>query len=272
MKCLPRVPVELLIYSVVFLIGFADYLIGHSFGFSNFYLLPIIVTVRNLGKNRGLFISVLCAALWAGMDYFYGGAYSSNFAMVWSTLIRLTLFTVIVLIFDGLEKEKEWVRMDPLTMIANHAAFYEFGEMEVRRCRRYEHGFSLVYLDVDHFRLINDRFGHRAGDQLLVLLAETLKSSFRETDLVARLGEDEFAIVLVETQALGAAQALRRVMESLEKVPKIGSLATLSVGLITFTRAPETFERAVKRADELMHLAKNKGRNCIQQAVDDDAS
>src|SRR6185503_18719285 len=129
--------------------------------------------------------------------------------------------------------------------------------------------FSLIYIDVDNFKIINDRFGHRSGDRLLVLLAEALRANFRETDLVARLGGDEFSIILVETDANGARQALKRVAEALEKIPRMGSIVTLSTGLLTFTHPPETFEEAVKKADELMYLAKNKGKNCIQSAVID---
>lgn len=270
-KRLPKSKLRILIYAIVLSIGYADHVLGYQFGFSIFYLLPIIIATRNLGRNTGLFISVLCACLWAGMDYLHGVQYASYLVMVWNTFIRFILFIITVMIFDGWEKEKETARTDSLTQIANRLAFNEFGEMEIRRCRRYGHAFSIIYLDVDNFKIINDRFGHRAGDKLLVLLAEALRSNFRETDLVARLGGDEFSIILVETDAAGAALALRRVSEALEKVPRIGSIVTLSIGLLTFMHPPETFEIAVKRADELMYLAKNKGKNCIQQAVIDGA-
>ncbi len=266
-KRLPRGHIRLLIYAIVLSIGYADHSIGTQFGFSIFYLLPIILATRNLGKNTGLFISVLCACLWAGMDYLHGVRYSSDLVLTWNTFIRFTLFIITVLIFDGWEREKEMARTDPLTMAANRLAFNEFGEMEMRRSRRYGHKFSLIYLDVDNFKVINDRFGHRAGDRLLVLLAESLKSNFRETDLVARLGGDEFSVILVETEASGAAESLKRVMDELLKIPKVGSIVTLSAGLMTFTRPPETFETAVKKTDELMYLAKKKGKNCIEQAV-----
>ncbi len=258
---------RLLIYGLVLSIGYADHVLGYQFGFSIFYLLPIIMATRNLGKKTGLFVSVIGACLWAGMDYIHGVQYPSDLVLVWNTFIRFTLFIITVMIFDGWEKEKENARTDSLTQIANRLAFNEFGEMEIRRCRRYNHQFSIIYLDVDNFKVINDRFGHKSGDKLLVLLAEALKANFRETDLVSRLGGDEFSIILVETDATGATQALRRVSEVIEKIPRVGSIVTLSVGLVTFLHPPDSFEAAVKQADELMYLAKNKGKNCIQQAV-----
>jgi diguanylate cyclase (GGDEF)-like protein len=271
-KRLPKGHLRVLVYSLVLAIGYADHVLGYQFGFSIFYLLPIIIATRNLGKNTGLFISVMCAALWAYMDSIHGVSYPSPLVMYWNTFIRFVLFIITVMIFDGWEKEKETARRDTLTQVANRLAFNEFGEMEIRRCRRYQHAFSLIYIDVDNFKTINDRFGHRAGDRLLVLLAEALRANFRETDLVARLGGDEFSIILVETEADGAEQALKRVCDVLEKIPRMGSIVTLSIGLLTFTHPPESFEEAVKKADELMYLAKNKGKNFIQRAVIDGKS
>lgn len=271
-KRLSKAYLHVLTYSIVLCIGYADHVLGYQFGFSIFYLLPIIIATRNLGRNTGLFISVMCAGVWAYMDGMHGVRYSSELVLYWNTFIRFVLFIITVMIFDGWEKEKETARTDTLTQVSNRLAFNEFGEMEIRRCRRYNHSFSLIYLDVDNFKIINDKFGHRSGDRLLVLLAEALRANFRETDLVARLGGDEFSVILVETEADGAKQALARVCEALEKIPRVGSIVTLSIGLLTFTRPPEAFEDAVKKADELMYLAKNKGKNCIQSAVIDGES
>lgn len=269
LRRLPAGHLRLLVYSTVGMIAYADHVLGYEFGFSIFYLLPIIIATRNLGRNTGLLISVICAALWSAMDNWHGANVSSQLVFIWNACIRFTLFIITVMIFDGWEKEKENARTDALTQVANRLAFEEFGNIEIRRCRRYGHPFSIIYLDVDNFKIINDRFGHRAGDRLLSLLAESLRAHFRETDLVARLGGDEFSIILVETNAEGAHAALNRVCEQLEKIPRVGSIVTLSIGLLTYLKPPESFDDAVKKADELMYLAKNKGKNCIQSAIVD---
>ena len=266
-KRLPKEHLRLLIYGVVLAIGYADHVLGAEFGFSIFYLLPIILATRNLGKNTGLLVSFLCSMLGAVMDYFHGVNYATHIVLYWHTFLRLILFIITVMIFDGWEKEKENARTDSLTLVANRLAFNEFGQLEIKRCRRYGHPFSIIYIDVDNFKTINDRFGHRAGDRLLVLLADALRKSFRETDMVARLGGDEFSVIVVESDAKGARSALDRVCETLDKIPRVGSIVTLSIGLLTFTNAPESFEEAVKKADELMYLAKNKGKNCIEAQV-----
>ena len=265
-----RLPVghqRLLVYGIVMAVAYADHALGYEFGFSIFYLLPIIIATRNLGRNTGFFISAVCVALWAAMDKYHGVAYSLPLASYWHAFIKATLFTITVMIFDGWEKEKENARTDSLTLVANRLAFNEFGQLEIKRCRRYGHPFTIIYIDVDNFKTINDRFGHRAGDKLLTLLADALKKSFRETDLVARLGGDEFSVILVETDAKGARIALDRVCETLDKIPRMGSIVTLSIGLLSYKAAPESFEEAVKKADELMYLAKNKGKNCIETLV-----
>ena len=264
---LPKGHMRVVIYATVLCVAYGDHVLGPEFGFSIFYLLPIILTTRNLGKSTGLVISVICTALGAGMDHFHGVLYSNPLAMHWHTFLRFILFVITVMIFDGWEKEKENARTDTLTLVANRRAFEEFGHLEIKRCRRYDHPFSIIYIDVDNFKTINDRFGHRAGDRMLMLMADALRKSFRETDMVARLGGDEFAVILVETDAKGARTALDRVCETVDKIPRMGSTVTLSVGLLTYTQAPESFEEAVKKADELMYLAKNKGKNCIETKV-----
>lgn len=265
-----RLPVghqRLLIYGIIMAVAYADHVLGYEFGFSIFYLLPIIIATRNLGRNTGLLTSVICVSLWAMMDKYHGVVYTTELATYWQASIKAALFVITVLIFDGWEKEKENARTDSLTLVANRLAFNEFGQLEIKRCRRYGHPFSIIYIDVDNFKVINDRFGHRAGDKLLMLLADALKKSFRETDLVARLGGDEFSVILVETDAQGARIALDRVCETLDKIPRMGSIVTLSIGLLSYKTSPESFEEAVKKADELMYLAKNKGKNCIETAV-----
>ncbi|HTC77354.1 MAG TPA: diguanylate cyclase, partial [Terriglobales bacterium] len=101
----------------------------------------------------------------------------------------------------ALAAEKELSRSDPLTGLPNRRAFYEVALAEADRARRYRHPLSLAYLDVDNFKQVNDDYGHDAGDELLVRVAEVLRRNLRNNDIVARLGGDEFAMLLPETPA-----------------------------------------------------------------------
>ena len=131
---LPKGHLRALIYSTVLAVGYADHVLGAEFGFSIFYLLPVIIATRNLGRNTGFFISGLCALLAFGMDYLHGVHGSNPLALYWHTFMRFTLFFITVMIFDGWEKEKENARTDTLTLIANRLAINEYGDLEIKRC------------------------------------------------------------------------------------------------------------------------------------------
>ena len=104
-----------------------------------------------------------------------------------------------ILLQQALEREKDEARLDFLTQIANRRAFYEAAATEVIRARRYHRPLTLVYIDLDNFKVVNDTFGHKTGDGLLVEVAATLRINIRGSDPVARLGGDEFVILLAET-------------------------------------------------------------------------
>lgn len=95
----------------------------------------------------------------------------------------------------ALQKEKELARVDPLTLLSNRRTFYEQAEVEIARAWRYSRPLCIAYLDIDNFKLVNDWLGHSTGDALLVTLASTLRAELRASDLVGRMGGDEFAIL-----------------------------------------------------------------------------
>lgn len=258
---------RILMYSLALLVAYVDYRMGFEFGFSLFYLLPIVLATKNLGTEAGFLTALFSTALWLYSEHLGNRSYAYAFIPYCNAVIRFGFFWLTVLMVDGWETEKIAARMDILTKIANRRAFEEFGQMEVRRCKRYGHPFSLIYIDVDNFKTINDRFGHREGDQLLATLADTLMKNFRETDFVARLGGDEFGIVLVETPPENAQIALKRCVERLMTIPRVGSIVTLSIGLATYPKVSDDFEAIVKTADELMYRAKSKGKNRIEVQV-----
>ena len=268
LKKKPRGTLRIMLYATVLCIGYADHRLGYQFGFSLFYLVPVILAARNMGTATALLISLLAVDTWFFTDSLAGYPYKYGFVPYWNAVIRFGFFWLIIMIFDGWEKEKANSRLDALTMVTNRRGFFEFGEAEIKRCKRYGHPFSIIYLDVDNFKTINDRFGHREGDKVLMHIAELLAKNFRETDMVARLGGDEFAILLVETGPEAAKSALGRIADRLSALPKLGSAVTMSIGMATFTQQPpNTFEEALKKADELMYLTKNRGKNGIQCEV-----
>src|SRR5207302_9208575 len=125
-------------------------------------------------------------------------------------------------------RERALTRTDDLTHVENRRAFYEDAGREFERARRYNHAFTLAYFDVDDFKEVSDRFGHQLGDGILRLVAETARESVRASDLVARLGADQFALLLPEAGADAASAVVRKLQEALRE-PSEGTGLALTV-------------------------------------------
>jgi len=171
------------------------------------------------------------------------------------------------LLNQALEREKDDARMDFLTKIANRRAFYEVALTESNRARRYGRSLTLIYIDLDNFKQVNDRCGHDVGDELLVEVAATVRSNVRSTDTVARLGGDEFAILLPETDQEAAMTVTSKLRDVLLESMRVKNWpVTFSIGVASFAVPPETVEEMVKRADAIMYSVKLQGKNSIATA------
>lgn len=161
---------------------------------------------------------------------------------------------------------RESASVDGLTGLANHKSFLERLSVEFNRAQRYGSELSLVMIDVDTFKEINDTFGHVAGDAVLKEIAGILKANLRQSDLAARYGGDEFALILPETnleKAYKVGEKLRSIVERTAISPKAGAkpAATLSVGVGSFNSSMAEPLALVQKADEALYLAKESGRN-----------
>ena len=166
-----------------------------------------------------------------------------------------------------LRKRKHQAMSDPLTGIPNRAAFDERLEREFQRWKRYATPLTLLVLDVDHFKNINDTYGHETGDQILRHVGSKLLHSIRESDLAARFGGEEFLAILSDTDQEGAmamAEKIRRTIED-ETFPVISRL-TISIGVAAARAEDENEDSAVKRADAALYRAKGAGRNAVRFA------
>jgi diguanylate cyclase (GGDEF)-like protein len=160
---------------------------------------------------------------------------------------------------------------DPLTGLANYRHFHELLALEIQRARRMHYAVGLLAIDLDHFKLINDRHGHPAGDRALQCIAELLRASLRRTDVVGRVGGEEFAVILPGDgldQVAVVGEKLRRAVEALPPV-RGGSTSdvtpvTLSIG--GASEQPETLDAQalVSSADQALYAAKRNGRNQVR--------
>lgn len=156
---------------------------------------------------------------------------------------------------------------DPLTGLANRKGFLERCELEQARALRYFRPLSILMLDADHFKKINDTHGHDAGDIVLKALAKVFNDVLRKTDLAARLGGEEFGILLPETDLPGAAYVAERLRVKIASQPvKAGRKSinvTISIGVTLVPNTADGIDQAMLEADRLMYRAKQSGRNCV---------
>jgi diguanylate cyclase (GGDEF)-like protein len=158
---------------------------------------------------------------------------------------------------------------DELTGLANRRHFMELAQTEYRRAQRFQHPLSIALIDIDHFKDINDSFGHSAGDQVLRSMAEVFLKNVREIDVLARLGGDEFVLLLPAANGLQAYEVVERARTALQSQPISVNDASvtirISAGIASLTQ-DETFDGFMIRADQALYRAKESGRNRIHMA------
>jgi diguanylate cyclase (GGDEF)-like protein len=255
---------------VVFLIGFVDYLTGYEIELAIFYMGPIAVASWFTGRKSGLFIATASTAVILLANMGAGKASSETLIWLWNILAVFGFYLVAVFslssLKDTLEKERLHARTDSLTGAINSGHFKFLVYLEIERCRRYQRPFTFAYIDCDNFKLLNDRFGHHVGDEMLILVAQLMRDNVRKTDIVARLGGDEFGVLLPETgeqQGLAAIQKIRTML--LDAVRRRDWPITLSIGVVTYLRAPSVIDDVIRSADRLMYKVKKSGKDNLLQ-------
>jgi diguanylate cyclase (GGDEF)-like protein len=258
----------------VILTGIADRLTEEPFSLLLFYLVPVGLVSWFGGAGPGVAISALAAVVWF-LSSISRPDTVFDVTLGWNTLEKFGIFLVVSYVVSMqaalrvlLEREKELSGTDPLTGLMNRRAFNEQVEKEIVRSRRYGHPFSVAYMDLDDFKEVNDRGGHAAGDLLLLFVAMTLHGSLRSSDFLARLGGDEFAVLLPETGPAAAVAVMGKALERLSRIQRSGEDAlSASIGLLTCENPPESRDRLLRSADELMYSAKKEGKNRIRHEV-----
>jgi diguanylate cyclase (GGDEF)-like protein len=160
---------------------------------------------------------------------------------------------------------------DPLTGLQNRRSLFELGRIEFSRAQRMKRPFCCMMLDLDHFKLINDNYGHPVGDQVLQQFAKRCQSSVREVDLIGRYGGEELVILLPETDSETAILVAERLRASVEETPmKVSGQelnVTVSIGISRKDENTLELETLIARADQAMYIAKHKGRNRVAISI-----
>ena len=254
------------------MIGYAAFLAGVEVSTSIFFLIPVAIVSWCGGRREGFFIALSSSIAWYVADWYAGHTYSHPLIYYWNLVVMFGFFFIVSFTLSGLksvlENEKRRARVDSLTGVANARYFSELARKEIKRSQRYKHPLTMIYIDCDGFKSVNDLLGHQTGDQLLRFLALTLRNNTRASDVVARLGGDEFAILMPETGEPIIPEALKRLHALLtHALLEDGWPVTLSMGAAIYLQPPESADEMIQNADHLMFKAKNQGKNMVQYKI-----
>lgn len=268
LRKLKPLQVHLLCSLAILGLGYLDYETGVEASFSVFYLLPISVMAWYVNSYACYLYSVMAAIVWDYSNVLAGEVLSLPAFYIWNGSVRLAFFLTVSSLLrqlrDLLRREREFSRRDYRTGLWNARAFKEHLAMEHLRALRHEQPFSLAFLDLDHFKAVNDTMGHEEGDRVLLQVAETLKAGLRRSDIIARLGGDEFVVILPDCGLEAAKQVAEKIVHSIREMSqKHDWPVTASVGVLVHSspQRDDNLKDLLRLSDELMYRVKQKGRD-----------
>jgi diguanylate cyclase (GGDEF)-like protein len=269
-------PLQLILIGLIIIlmagIGIIDYSLGSGLDFYILYLVPIAIATWFLNVNYGFMASVVSMAIVICLSLLSRTPSSPVFPLVWSLFSILVVYTLFTVLLDRYREKTHNLECssttDSLTEASLSKHFHDVACAELEMARRYDRPLTFVYLDVDDFKQINDKFGHSTGDDVLRRVAAEIKENLREGDIVGRMGGDEFAMLLPETDPEVGNMVVVRLLDRLEKhFAKEIYKVTFSVGITTFYKHPSDVDELIAKTDQLMYEAKHNGKNKIVKNI-----
>ncbi len=253
-------------------VGYLDYVASTELIFACFYLVPVAIVAWYAGRKPGFVMAAVGAAVCLAADIAPGG-HSAHMAIArWNSSLLLGFLLAFVVLLSSLrllqENQKKFSRNDTVTTAINSRYFYELLQAEIERAKRYNSHFTLIYIDLDDFKKVNEAFGHKEGDSALWHCVVTITGVLRKTDTTGRLGGDEFGCLLPETGYAAAESVIARLRTALENEMLAHTWSTtFSMGAVTFSKPPDTSDDAIRMADSLMDAVKKAGKNGVEHKV-----
>ncbi len=259
---------------LLLLIAGIDAFISADVSLSIFYLIPIFFTTWYAGEAAGIFISIASSIAWIIANDIIGQTHHTHPGIpYWNAAVRFGFYLVTTYLLSELrtsrDREKKLARTDSITGIANQKLFYELSNLEIQRASRYGHPITLVFIDLDKLKKINDKLGHKMGDKLLQEFAQTIYGNIRGTDIIARIGGDEFALLLPGTGYEPSQIVVERVQKQLAETVEYHQWhVSFSIVAITFMNAPKSVDEMLEKADFLMYTLKTSGKTGIEHKIE----
>ena len=257
---------------LVLAVAALDAVTGSALSLVVLYLLPVAAMTWFVGRRQGLWMCGLAALAWLVADGIGDAPGQTHLAVrAWNAGVRFSMLAVVAMLLPAaklLRREQELARIDPLTGAANRRRLCEALHQELLRSRRYQRPMTVAFVDLDGFKRVNDQLGHAAGDRVLCAVVDRIRNMVRETDLLARVGGDEFVLLLPEIDQDAAhviVPKLHRVLG--DDMRRESWPVTFSIGVMTWRDGIVTAEELIARADRLMYDIKHRGKNAIAYAV-----
>ncbi|WP_223669306.1 GGDEF domain-containing protein [Kangiella shandongensis] len=236
-----------------------------------------------VGRIKLILIITLTALIMAvGLNFLFQSFQEVNFS--YTSLIRSALIPIIIapviswylvgLFLQVIELEqtmKQWAMFDQLTGLLNRRAFLHRAEQEYKRAKRHKEEFAILVLDLDHFKMINDQYGHKAGDLILKDFGKLVMSNIRQSEICGRIGGEEFGFILPKTSleqgCLFAEKLLDAIQNRMVSFENKNIQYTASIGItISYPENDFKINNLLHNADQALYQAKSAGRNCFQVA------
>ena len=256
-------------FALILLLAGIDQITGYELSISVFYLIPIWLGAWYGSPRLGYIVSGCSAGTWMVVESGAALLYSQEWIHAWNAVVRLLAFIVVAFLLaelkEQLERHQQLARTDNLTGLLNRAGFFERAKLAIVTASRYGTSIAIAYIDLDGFKNINDTLGHLQGDAALKAVADVLGGYSRESDVVARIGGDEFVVLLPNTNVSGAHAYFEKLHSELrQKMIEQGwSCLDLSIGAVVFEKAPEDIGYALRLADTLMYRAKRSQASAV---------
>ena len=263
-------------WSVGFLLipifGAIDHWSGYEHNVVFLYFVPIILVSWYSGWMIGAIAAGTSALMWLAADISSGHPYTSGLIYLWNAGVYLGLFLLVAYLVSRLAKSinqrTQLAKLDQLTGSVANSTFSKLVNAELYRMQRYEHPFTLAYIDLDELNKVNQEYGYDTGDKVLIAIVDGIKSQIRQSDVIGRIGGDEFAVLLPETGVMEAQVVFSRIQRKLKEImSQYYWGVTFSLGVVTCTDASCEPNMLIKMANSLMEDVKRESKNGINYGV-----